>query len=48
MSRSYAAGSHGVRWDGSDDRGDRVSSGVYFYQLQVGEFSEIRKMTVLK
>ena len=42
------AGFYSVDWDGSNDAGSPVSSGVYFYRLSVGEFSEARKMLLLK
>ena len=35
-------------WDGRDDAGRRISSGVYFYSLQVGEFAATRRMVLLK
>ena len=35
-------------WDGCSESGERVSSGVYFYQLKAGEFSAIRKMVITK
>lgn len=44
----YDAGSHTVRWDGKDNRGREVSSGIYLYQLQAGDFSQIKKMTLLR
>jgi hypothetical protein len=37
------AGSHQAIWDGSS-----VSSGIYFYRLKVGEYTDIKKMTLLK
>ncbi|MFC2075693.1 aryl-sulfate sulfotransferase [candidate division KSB1 bacterium] len=43
-----AAGSHRVEWDGRDDSGRPVGSGVYFYRLQTGDFSRTRKMVLLK
>ncbi len=43
-----APGRHTVQWDGRDDRGDAVSSGVYLYRISAGDFSESRKMTLLK
>ena len=42
------AGSYRLQWDGSTDAGHKVSSGVYFYSLEAGDFSRIRKMTLVK
>lgn len=42
------AGFKTVGWDGTDSRGEEVSSGVYFYSIKAGEFSDTRKMTLLK
>jgi len=42
------AGSYEVIWDGRDDCGEEVASGIYFYRLTVGEITESRKMLLLK
>ena len=43
-----AAGRYQMRWDGMDDRGVSVSSGVYFYRISAGEFQTVRKLMLLK
>jgi hypothetical protein len=43
-----AAGGYSIEWDGRDDRGVSVSSGVYFYKITAGSFSDVRKMTLVK
>ena len=44
-----AAGSYSdVRWDGQDRSGREVASGVYFYKLRSHEYSQTRKMVLLK
>ncbi|MFQ5607469.1 MAG: FlgD immunoglobulin-like domain containing protein [Candidatus Zixiibacteriota bacterium] len=42
------AGSYEVAWDGSDNNGYQVSSGLYFYKVVAGKFSASRKMILLK
>jgi hypothetical protein len=37
-----------VLWDGKDDFGKRVSSGVYFYYLEAGGFTAMRKIVVMQ
>ncbi|RMI09492.1 MAG: T9SS C-terminal target domain-containing protein [Calditrichaeota bacterium] len=49
MSGQLPAGTHQVEWDGRDDAGQLVGSGVYFYQLQTGEgFTQVKRMVLLK
>jgi hypothetical protein len=43
-----SAGYSTVWWDGKDANGDEVSSGVYFYRLTAGDFSEVKKMMLVK
>jgi hypothetical protein len=42
------AGEYSVAWDGQNDNGVRVSSGVYIYRLEVGNFTQTRRMVMLK
>lgn len=42
------AGEHDIQWDGTNSGGQRLSSGVYFYQLRMGEQIETRKMIMIK
>ena len=37
-----------IYWDGRNVNGEQVSSGVYFYRLQAGDYSQTRKMVILK
>ncbi len=43
-----AAGEHQASWNGMNAKGEAVSSGVYFYRLQSGIFSETRRMLLLQ
>jgi hypothetical protein len=44
----YIERSKAAYWDGRNDIGEKVSSGIYFYELQTDTFREIRKMVLLK
>ena len=41
-------GNHTVIWNGIDNHGQQVSSGVYFYQMRTADYSEIKRMVLLK
>ena len=44
----YTSRSRAAYWDGTNDFGEKVSSGIYFYQLQTAQTSLLRKMLILK
>lgn len=48
VSGTKNAGHYVAQWDGRDDRGTPVSSGLYFYRMTVAGFSGTRKMVLLK
>jgi hypothetical protein len=48
ISGQAAAGSYVVIWDGRDDNGNVVASGVYLYRLSARDFTTSRKMIMLK
>lgn len=45
---AYMTRSRAAYWDGKNDNGERVTSGVYFYTLKTPEFSATRRMVILK
>jgi flagellar hook assembly protein FlgD len=42
------AGQYSINWNGRDENGRRVSSGVYFYRMNAGDFTAVRKMVIVK
>lgn len=42
------AGYHSIAWDGRDQTGTEVASGIYFYRLEAADFTQIRKMVKLR
>jgi DNA-binding beta-propeller fold protein YncE len=47
-SGSYVGKSGAAYWNGRDENGESVASGVYFYAMEAGEASDLRKMTIIR
>ncbi len=48
LDESLVAGTHDVVWDGRDDQGNQVASGIYFYRLRSGDYEDTKKMVMMK
>ena len=44
----YVTADQAAYWNGKSETGEAVASGTYFYQLQAGDYTETRKMVILK
>ncbi|MGB5847341.1 MAG: FlgD immunoglobulin-like domain containing protein, partial [Ignavibacteriaceae bacterium] len=45
---NMSEGYHQVTWDATDDSGNKLSSGVYFYRITAGTFNQVNKMLLMK
>lgn len=48
VDRSQPAAYHVVVWDGRDDSGNLLPSGVYFYRIESGKFTAMKKLVMMK
>ena len=48
VDKKMMAGTHIVTWDGQDNKGNKLASGIYYYRLESGSFNKARKMVMLK
>lgn len=48
VSEKMNAGTHEVQWDGTNERGMRVASGIYFYQIKAGNYVDVKRMALIK
>ena len=48
INQKQTAGIHTVRWNGTDQFGQKVGSGIYFYQVKSGNISIVKKMILMK
>ncbi len=48
VDRDHSPGQYSAVWDGKDNTGRQVASGVYFYSLKADGFIKSKKMVLLK
>jgi predicted outer membrane repeat protein len=48
VDQKKTSGRYQVHWDGRDERGSPVSSGVYLYRIAAGDFSSTKKMVMVR
>jgi hypothetical protein len=48
LAQNQHAGYHTVAWDGRNETGQKVSSGIFFYKIETDKYSTIRKMMLMK
>ena len=48
LNQPQKAGNHQVVWNGCDESGNRVSNGVYYYQIKTDRFTMTKKMVLLR
>ena len=48
VSSQQTAGFKSIQWDATNNQGQPVSAGVYLYSIQTGQFSQTKKMVLLK
>jgi len=48
LKEALPAGVHKISWDGRNENGEAVGSGVYIYRVVAGAFKESRKMALLR
>ncbi|MBC8180789.1 T9SS type A sorting domain-containing protein, partial [candidate division KSB1 bacterium] len=48
VSEQRSAGNHIVKWNANDELGNRMTSGIYYYQMKAGDFQQTNKMILMK
>lgn len=48
MKEQKGKGNYTIRWDGTDNKGIRVASGIYFCRMKADDLSEAKKIVLLK
>jgi hypothetical protein len=48
VNTTQMSGNYSIVWNGKDDYGVNLASGIYFYSINTGKFSETKKMVLIK
>ncbi|OQY26328.1 MAG: hypothetical protein B6244_13970, partial [Candidatus Cloacimonetes bacterium 4572_55] len=48
VNESVSAGDHTATWDGTNENDSKVRSGIYFYRMTAGDFTNTKKMVLTK
>jgi len=48
VNTNQSTGSYSISWDGKNNEGKEVASGIYFYQLRAGDYRETKKLVLMK
>ena len=48
LNEQMPAGNHHLIWNGTDDNGNGVGSGIYYYRMKSGKYSSTRKMIIMR
>ena len=48
VNSKQASGYHSIKWNATNNKNEPVSAGLYLYTIQAGEFTQTKKMVLLK
>jgi flagellar hook assembly protein FlgD len=48
MTENKKAGYYSVQWNGTNEYGNQVASGTYFYHIKAGKHNSVKKMLLIK